>query len=228
MQNAPPVQDLIAARQTSKVLRDPNTRLPLTDSQQTALATALEAMLAAAHQAPFHKAAHGPSHCQGGLASIVPWRAYLIDQATCWQLIDRIAERAKAEPESTWAKAQGSKIPPLLSAAVALIQVNWCPNRADDGSVPLNTANAEHIAAAAAAVQNMLLSASHHGIANYWSTGGILREPALQAMLGIEPGGQPLASIFLSFPTDGDTIKTGAMRDLKGSVADWSKRVSLT
>jgi len=96
MQNAPPVQDLIAARETC------------------------------AHQAPFHKAAHGPSHCQGSLASIVPWRAYLIDQATCWQLIDRIAERAKAEPESTWAKAQGSKIPPLLSAAAALIQVNWC------------------------------------------------------------------------------------------------------
>ncbi len=185
-------------------------------------------MHAAAHTAPFHKAAHAPSHCAGKLSSIAPWRAYTLEQDTCWQLIDLIKERAEAEPESTWHRAQGSKIPQLLSAAAAVVQVNWCPNPAEDGQPTLNTANAEHIAATAAAVQNMLLVASAHGIANYWSTGGILREPALQDMLGMQPGGLPLASVFLSFPTPGDTVKPGAMRDLKGAVSDWSEVARLT
>lgn len=220
--------DQIARRRTQKVLRDPALREPLGSTQLETLNDTVGRMLSAAHCAPFHKAAHAPSHCQGELTSRVPWRVFRIEQETCWKLIDLIAARAEAEPGSTWARAQGSKIPPLLAAAGTVLQVNWCPSPDESGAVVLNTANSEHIAAAAAAVQNMLLVASAAGLASYWSTGGILREPALQASLGIEPGGQPLASLFLGFPLDTDTVKAGAMRDQKGNVTDWSKTVSLS
>ncbi|MEM7378631.1 MAG: hypothetical protein AAF460_14160 [Pseudomonadota bacterium] len=223
----PPLHESIARRHTQKVLRDPSIRTPLTPAQQQQLDSALEAMLAAAQHAPYHKAAHAPLHCQGALTSRVPWRVYLIAQPTCWQLIDLIAARATAEPASTWARAQGSKIPSLLAAAAAVVQVNWCPTPDDDAAVSLNTANCEHIAASAAAVQNMLLTATDAGVANYWSTGGILREPTLQAALGMEPDGQPLASVFLSFPLEGDTVKPGAMRDVKGEISDWARTVTL-
>ncbi|MEM9603394.1 MAG: hypothetical protein AAGA11_11065 [Pseudomonadota bacterium] len=223
----PTLHESIARRHTQKVLRNTAVRTPLTPAQQDRLDTTLEAMLAAAQHAPYHKPAHAPLHCQGRLTSRVPWRVYVIAQPTCWQLIDLISARAAAEPTSTWARAQGSKMPSLLAAAAAVVQVNWCPTPDDAAEVPLNTVNCEHIAATAAAVQNMLLIAADAGVANYWSTGGILREPALQAQLGMEPGGQPLASVFLSFPEADDTVKPGAMRDVKGEISDWARTVTL-
>lgn len=219
--------DHIRARRTQKVLRDPRTRIPLSSAQRSLLDETIPALLQSAEYAPFHKAVHAALHCQGGLASRVPWRVYVLAQETCWDVIDLIAKRAAEAAQSTWARAQNSKIPQLLAGAAVVLQVNWCPDLDDQGAVPFNTANSEHIAATAAAVQNMLLTATAAGIANYWSTGGILREPELQNALGMEAADLPLATVFLSFPSGADTVKSGAMRDQKGTISDWSKNVTL-
>lgn len=57
----------------------------------------------------------------------------------------------------------------------------------------------EEIAAASAAVQNVLLGAQSLGIASFWSTGGMTHHPALKAHLGLGEDDLVLGLIFLGF-----------------------------
>jgi nitroreductase len=87
----------------------------------------------------------------------------------CWK------SRCAALPETKWSKAWGSKIPKLLAVAGAAILVTWLPDPPTSGEVlELTDNNMEHVAATAAAVQNVLLAAEARGMFSYWSSGGIL------------------------------------------------------
>ena len=57
----------------------------------------------------------------------------------------------------------------------------------------------EEIAAASAAVQNILLGAQAMGIASFWSTGGMTHHPALKAHLGLGEDDIVLGLVFLGF-----------------------------
>ena len=90
----------------------------------------------------------------------------------------------------------------------------------------LSTGNVEHIAAASAAVQNLLLAATARGWESYWSSGGVLREPAVFERLGMDARELPLGSIFLSPDVAHGAIRIdGGLRDERGEVEGWVRWV---
>ena len=174
-------------------------------------------MLADAAWAPFHYPSD-KSH-RGVLESPVPWRFYKVDSAGCRKLM-----QALSAPDSG-----AGKITAMLAAADALIQVTWLPDSSADPTLATGPAfegtqrNMEHIAAASAAVQSLLLLATGHGFKTYWSSGGVLRNQDVFNKLGIPLREKLLGSVFL-FPQDvgNAEIKPGSWRDKRGVVSDWS------
>ena len=207
------VDEVIRARRTSKVLAE--APLPVED-----LRTVIEELVAVAGWAPFHYAAARAHLEAGGLPSIVPWRFHVVDAAGC-----------RALRETLLARGDRSKIPKMLAAAAALIQVTWLPSLiADEDAAPFaaTEVNLEHIAAAGAAVQCLLLAATARGIGTYWSSGGPLREPEAFGWMGIPSGEVALGSVFLWPAETGDApVVPGAHRERRGSPEAWSRWVAL-
>ncbi len=79
----------------------------------------------------------------------------------------------------------------------------------------------EHIAAASAAIQNLLLAATARGISNYWSSGGVLRSAQVFQQLGIPRQQILLGAIFL-FPSE---IGDAELSDQQTARASWLARV---
>lgn len=206
------VDEVIRERRTIKVLADE--AFPV-----VGIRPAVEELVAAAGWAPFHRVA-ARGHLEGALTSIVPWRFYLVDADGC-----------RALREALLARGDKSKIPRMLAAATALIQATWLPNPAKGEHTGLFEAteeNMEHVAAAGAAVQNLLLAAQARGIPNYWASGGALRGPEAFGWMGIPAREILLGSIFLFPPeTDGAEINPGSHRNNRGAPSDWSRWVQL-
>ena len=178
---------LAADRKTIKVMARED--FPLSDDRQL-----IERLLSCAGRAPFHKAC-SPEHRQpGGLEALEPWRFYAVDSLGCRRLRGIIESLEAA-----------GKIPAMLAAARALILATWLPNPAssppsvDSEHFEATVANAEHIAATAAAVQSLLLAATAARVASYWSSGGVLRSPDVLQQLRI-PCNQRLLGAVFPFP----------------------------
>ncbi|HEX6039071.1 nitroreductase family protein [Longimicrobium sp.] len=206
------VDGVIRERRTVKVLADE--AFPVTDVRPV-----VEELVDVAGWAPFHRVA-ARTHLEGALTSIVPWRFYLVDADGCRAL--RLALLARGDK---------SKIPRMLAAASALVQATWLPNPAKGEHMGLFEAteeNMEHVAAAGAAVQNLLLAAQARGIPNYWASGGALRGADAFGWMGIPTGEILLGSLFL-FPTetDGAEVSPGSHRNNRGTPSDWSRWVRL-
>lgn len=207
------VDRVIRARRTTKVLADQ--ALPVVDARRT-----VEELVATAGWAPFHKPAARVHLEAGGTTSIVPWRFHLVDAPGCRALREALLERGDK-----------SKIPRLLGAAAALVQATWLPNPPRgpvEGLFEATEENMEHVAAAGAAVQSLLLAATARGIPTYWSSGGVLRGAEAFGWLGIPAGEILLGSVFL-FPAEhpGAEVNPGAHRDRRGAPADWSRWVEV-
>jgi nitroreductase len=207
------VDGVIRERRTVKVLADEP--FPVDDARQT-----VEELAAAAGWAPFHRVAARVHQESGALTSIVPWRFYLVDAPACRALRDALLERGDK-----------SKIPRMLAAARALVLATWLPNPPKGpvtGLFEATEENMEHVAAAGAAVQNLLLAATARGIPNYWSSGGPLRGPEAFGWMGIPAGEIALGAVFL-FPaeTADAEVNPGSHRDRRGAPTDWSRWVEL-
>lgn len=57
----------------------------------------------------------------------------------------------------------------------------------------------EEIAAASAAIENVLLGATALGIASFWSTGGMTHSPAMKSYLGLETEDLVMGLVFLGY-----------------------------
>ena len=219
---------LIRGRRTSKRLRDPDEartdRSPLSADRRGEL----DAMLAVAGEAPFHRRV-ADEHRSGELDSAVPWRFHVLERPTCLALVDAIEARATADPESKWARAWKSKIPELLSGASACVQATWLPDPVGDGAdaPEFTERNVEHIAAASAAVQNLLLAATARGWSSYWSSGGILKDPDAFALLGIPTDQELLGAVMLGAP-DAPHAKDipGGLREERADRAGWMREIA--
>lgn len=218
------VDDVIRERCTLKFLADEP--LPAHTDHAT-----VEELASAAGWAPFHR----PSarvHQEGEQSSIVPWRFHLVDAEGCRALRDALL-----------ARGDKTKIPKLLAAATALVQATWLPTppkgepvespASADGAATekkgpailfeATEENMEHVAAAGAAVQSLLLAATARGIPTFWSSGGALRKQAFP-WLGIPEGEILLGSIFLFPPEPGDAeVNYGGHRERRGQPGDWSR-----
>lgn len=207
------VDGVIRERRTSKVLAD--APLPVAGAREV-----VEALVATVGWAPFHKPAARVHQESGALTSIVPWRFHLLDAAACRALRQVLLDRGDR-----------SKVPRMLAAARALVQATWLPNPPKEAVAGLFEAteeNMEHVAAAGAAVQNLLLAATARGFRSYWSSGGALRGAEAFGWMGIPAGEILLGSIFL-FPADtGDAeVAPGSHRDRRGAPTDWARWVEL-
>ncbi len=201
----------IHQRKTTKLLSSVN--LPVHD-----LRLEVNELIEAAGRAPFHRPCDETHRQQAG--GVVPWRMYAMDAATCRKLPQRFsAENA-------------GKIPAMLAAADACILTTWLPNPTREdlaGQLYEPTlANMEHIAAASAAIQNLLLAATARGWANYWSSGGVvLRDESTFALLGIPMTQILLGALFLFPESDGESqVVGGKLRSRRPNADSWSQWVS--
>jgi nitroreductase len=220
------VDHALRQRKSAKAQRDPLACSP--DHTPADFFDQVRAAVEVAGWAPFHKVAHKEAHFGGALDSVVPWRFYLLDAAACCRVVAYLRAQAEANPDSVWSKAWQSKIPKLLAGAGALVLVTWLPDPAEGGGAPtLTDNNIEHIAAAGAAVQSLLLAAEARAMHTYWSSGGILATPMLFERLGVPLNQKLLAAVFLA-PESGayDAIEGGGLRDKRGGVEHWAVELS--
>ena len=207
--------DAIRARKTVKILAEQN--LPVADHREL-----VDALLSLAGQAPFHRACEECQRQASPQSGIEPWRFHALDAASCRKLRTQIPTE------------NAGKLPAMLAAADTLIMATWLPNSNDTQNVgdepgfAATINNMEHIAAAAAAIQNLLLAATARGISSYWSSGGVLRSTQVFNLLGIPSSQILLGAVFL-FPTEyGDAeLATSKLRAHRGSVDAWSRWVTL-
>lgn len=220
------VDHVIRERKTAKVMADPLTCPELSEEQAQQVRTALRECVAVAGWAPFHKAVEA-RHTQGSQSSPVPWRFYVLEKPTCCAVLGYIREQAGANPDSIWERAMKKKISRLLAGSSALIQVTWLPDADQVSADEPSERTVEHIAAASAAIQNLMLAAEARGMATYWSSGGVLRLPEIFEMLGIPSIERALGSIFFSIDPENYEVGTGGLRDMRGAPSDWTSWVSL-
>ena len=209
-----------------KVVRDRKTIKLLADSpiDSTVETEVMESIVACAGFAPFHLAAAVVHRERVDNETLVPWRFYMVDKENCSKLRNAILESGDV-----------TKVPNMLAAASCLIQVTWCPDPPEEGfevseesRFQPTEANMEHIAATAAAVQNLLLAATARNINTYWSSGGVLKTKWAFDKMGIPDDQILLGSVFVfPDPSIDQSIdsKPGKMRDKRGEDSHWSRWV---
>lgn len=209
----------IRSRRTEKVLAERDLPVSALENQRAQI----EELLLLAGQAPFHRACEEQHRQASSLTGIEPWRFYAADAATCRKLRRQIP------------KENAGKIPAMLAAADALIMATWLPNAGDappleegEPGFAVTLGNMEHIAATAAAIQNLLLAATARGLSNYWSSGGVLRSRTVRELLAIPPAEIVLGAIFI-FPNEfGDAERvTSKLRQHRGTLDKWARWVEL-
>jgi nitroreductase len=110
-----------------------------------------------------------------------PWRFTVLEKPRIAALAAFLASEPAiaAVPDPVKGAAKIAKLLERLAGAGALVVAGW--ERAGDPAIDL-----EDHAAAAAAVQNLLLAAQARGIASYWSTTAALMHPRTLAWCGCD------------------------------------------
>jgi nitroreductase len=180
-------EQIAKQRQTTKVISEAD--FPISDERGL-----VDRLIACAGWAPFHKICSADHRSSGELVGIEPWRFHCLDSKQCRALRLLVIDDPAA-----------GKIPGMLATARAMILATWLPNPpavplADAEAFEPTLANVEHIAAASAAVQSLLLAATAAGVSNYWSSGGVLRASQIFNRLDIPTRERLLGAIFL-FPS---------------------------
>jgi hypothetical protein len=217
------IDEIIQKRKTQKVLA--TTPYPVAENlENTSLL--INELLALAASAPYHKKCNSIHYVDKELNSCLPWRTYVLDSLNCRALANLLEVK----------NIKSGKIKDMLFAADTLFLVTWLPEPIEQYTSESNVLfngnlqNMEHIAAASAAIQNILIGATARDIPNYWSSGGILRKDNLKDIINIPSEQILLGAIFL-FPSEIDssntTIKPGANRDLGKETSSWSKWITV-
>ena len=181
------VADVIRRRATFKVLAEVDHPVAIAPDIAANRPLVLDA-LRVSGWAPFHYA-----RGEDGLAE--PWRAHVLWAERCRAIAPRLGEWVPDLKPT-------NKIPKMLSACGALVLVTWIPQfYALDERTPSQVAvDEEHLAAASAMVQNLLLLLTAHGMGTYWSSGGPLGSDVFFEYLSIPPNERLLAAVFVEYP----------------------------
>ncbi len=207
------IEAVIRTRRTEKVLCDPDATRPVPPDVAKRNRDIVLHAIKTAGWAPFHY----PRKVDG-IAE--PWRAHVLwhDDA------HKAALHLRDELGVT------SKGPRLAAACSALVLVTWLPECLDPQSQTdeKRARDEEHLAAAAAMVQNFLLLLTAHGMGTYWSSGGSFKGLEMYTYLGIPETERLLAALFIEYPEmmdDSKDRKPGSQRDNR--CEDWIREVSL-
>ncbi len=210
------VSQVVRDRKTLKVLADPSSPLTLSESAAVIGDRQVGESLELAGMAPFH-------YDRGVDSLAEPWRAYVMPHRCC-------REVARELPGWLDAGQAAGKLPAMLAACGATVLVTWLPQfrDVDDPKPEQIDVDDEHLAAASAMVQNLLLLLTARGMGTYWSSGGAFKQPAIKQRLGIPASEKLLAAVFVEYP---ETMsidiqrKPGKHRDNRS--AQWIRPVSL-
>lgn len=217
------VDDIIKKRKTQKVLANEPWEA---SSNNRELKNTIQELLELAAAAPYHYKADKRFQTEDKeLSSCLPFRCYVLEANTCRILVKYADENG----------LELKKLKNMLNAADTLLLVTWLPNQKDEVNAnqePFhfegNLTNMEHIAAASAAIQNILTGATAREIPNYWSSGGALKQNILREYLNISMDEILLGAVFL-FPKDVEKrdvlIKLGGLRNSGKETNTWSKTI---
>ena len=198
-------------RKTLKLLGDPAAPLPARGIDRATV----ESLVDAAGWAPFHRPSHRAR--EEGDAVCEPWRFTLLDAAACRALLARLD--GFSDPPG--------KVADMLAVADALILATWLPEPAAGQRWEATDFNMEHIAAAAAAVQTLLLAATERGINTYWSSGGVLGREDAFSVLGIDKTEVLIGAVFLfPDPPAGTDPQPGKLRARRSGRKAWARWVT--
>lgn len=210
------LSEIIRRRQTMKVIGDPLKPLELSGAELSAGDAIVEQAIHDAGWAPFHY-----DRQVDGIAE--PWRATVLPQAVCREIGARLAE---------WCPdlKPGNKMPAMLSVCGSVVLVTWLPQTAADITdvAKLSDVNFEHVAAAAAFVQNLLLLLEAKGLGTYWGSGGMFCDRSLMRRIGIPDIEKLLAAVYIEYPaTKGMPLERipGGNRTRRQPASQWSRIV---
>ena len=212
------IEDIMRARVTEKVLGTLENRSSVPPEIEAKNRPLIEDAIAASGWAPFHYPRNVDKLSE-------PWRAHVL-----WnQEVRKLSRFLSDDLQLT------IKEPQLAAASRVPILVTWIPENATSSigqcDDPIVFRNEEHLAAASAMVQNLLLALTAKGMGNYWSSGGKLRERAAFDYLSIPQLERLLAAVFVEYPEMRDSKygetsrKPGALRDKRSN--EWYRAVSL-
>ncbi|MEM6885874.1 MAG: nitroreductase [Verrucomicrobiota bacterium] len=211
------VESVIRQRATEKVLCGLEDREPVAAEVEAIHQPLVQAALESAGWAPFHY-----SRAVDSIAE--PWRAHVLWNQQTRQLSRYLSEVLQIQ----------TKEPQLAAACSALVLITWLPEihatEPEDPKVTIR--NEEHLAAASAMVQNLLLLLTAHSMGNYWSSGGCLRNAEVFQYLQIPQEERLLAAVFIEYPelpdSSSDAImrKPGALREQRSN--QWIRILDLS
>lgn len=188
------VSKLIQSRRTTKLLAKDGVEITFTDEEASRMDKAVIDSIQDAGYAPFH-------YDRGVDGIAEPWRFYFLKQKECRQ-IGRMMPAWFTDMRPT------NKLPSMLRSCGSLILVTWLPQFdrqvADAKQLQIDQ---EHLAAAAAATQNLLLSLTSKNFKTYWSSGGLFREPKMFQELNIDLSEQLLAAVFVGYGADDEDVE---------------------
>jgi nitroreductase len=182
------LSEIIRKRKTSKVFGRPEQPVRLGPAATRQFDPLVRQAVAVAGLAPFHFARNIE-----GIAE--PWRVTVLWWEACRSL-------ALELPELGLDLKPGNKLPALLSACGAAILVHWLranPDEIDDAARREET-NSEHLAAASAYVQNLLLLLTAAELESYWASASPLDLPPLKHRLGIPANRKLVGAILVGYP----------------------------
>ena len=147
----------------------------------------LQRLLDAATQAPNHRLTR-------------PWRFFVLDgpgpmREELTRIAEDVAFRAMPEPRDERARERARSRASEVANAPVLILAYSVPGRDEHES-------RENYAAVACGLQNVQLAAVEEGLVGGWSTGGIVRDPAVRTSVGAEDGWEFVGGLYLGYPTE--------------------------
>ncbi len=219
---------IIKARKTLKVLGDVNRSVQFTEENAELCNQKVIDSIKTAGWAPFHY-----NRDKNGLAE--PWRVHVLWHEDCRNIANNFRDWFPDVKAS-------NKLPAMLSACGALIITTWLPQfRGEDqqqegvqnsiGLPKQTTIDDEHLAAAAAMVQNLLLLLTANSMGTYWSSGGQFRTPEMFDRLGINRSELFLAGVFVEYPgTVDESVErvSGKQRNNRSQEHAWLREIQLT
>lgn len=161
----------------------------------------IERLLDCAVRAPNHKLTQ-------------PWRFAVVRGPARSRLAElRAGHRLKRyeDPRSDEARAAAEKIRRDADRTPAFIVV-MCAVHSDE------LTREEDYAAAMMATENLLIAAESLGLGTYVKTGGIMQDPGVATLVGLEPGHRVAAIVSLGYP---DEVESPRRRKPAAEVTRW-------
>ncbi len=169
-------------------------------TDQAVTRSEIEALIAAALRAPNHGLTH-------------PWRFVVLTGDARRAAGDAHVAAIEAGGRSLDDEARAKEATRFERAPAVVACV--CAPTSDDPVV-----RCEDRDAVSAGVQNLLLAAAERGLGAIWRTGAMVDEPALREHLGVGPGEEVVAFVYLGRPA-GDRTGPATSRPRVDEVTDW-------